>query len=58
MVGRRQAQLNDVVQELQELGGTDEQILGVRGDFANVEDMVRVRATIEKGLFHCLGLAL
>lgn len=49
VVGRRQAQLDEVVQEL---GGADGQILGVRGDFANVEDMVRVRATIEEGVFH------
>lgn len=46
VVGRRQTQLDEVVREL---GGADGQIIGVRGDFANVEDMVRVRAAIKEG---------
>lgn len=54
VVGRRQTQLDDVVREL---GGADGQVMGVMGDFANVEDMVRVRAAVEEGasrrLFCC-----
>ncbi|KZP22074.1 NAD(P)-binding protein [Athelia psychrophila] len=45
VVGRRQTQLDDVVREL---GGADRHVMGVRGDFANVDDMVRVRAAIEE----------
>lgn len=48
VVGRRQAQLADVVEELGGLGDKT-QVLGIRGDFANVDDMVHVRGAIEQG---------
>jgi NADPH:quinone reductase-like Zn-dependent oxidoreductase len=43
VVGRRQLQLDEVVLEC------GNKCFGVRGDFANVEDMVRIRAAVEGG---------
>ncbi|KAF7969733.1 hypothetical protein HWV62_26084 [Athelia sp. TMB] len=44
VVGRRQAQLDEVVLEL----GGGSQIMGIRGDFVSVDDMVRVRTAIDE----------
>ena len=57
VVGRRKAQLNQVVEECSNLADGDKtgtertmrKVLGIVADFANVEDMLRVRTTIEQG---------
>jgi hypothetical protein len=51
-VGRRQVLLDEVVRECNRdsvIGADSVKCFGVRGDFANVEDMVRVRAAVEEG---------
>ncbi|KAG6333308.1 hypothetical protein ID866_5785 [Astraeus odoratus] len=51
VVGRREEMLEQVVQECTELStqaGFGDKVLGVRGDCANVSDMVKVRETLEK----------
>lgn len=45
VVGRRQALLDEVVEEC----GGGERCVGVRGDFGDVGDMVRVRGIVEGG---------
>jgi len=51
VVGRRQVQLDEVVLECQERaiksGGEQSSCFGIRADFADVEDMVRLRTAVE-----------
>jgi hypothetical protein len=47
IVGRRDNLVNEVVEECRRL--TRESVLGVTADFTDVEDVLRVRDTIEKG---------
>lgn len=53
VVGRRQVLLDEVVLECQEhaskIGGERTSCFGVRADFANVDDMVRLRVAVEEG---------
>ncbi|KAG6373195.1 hypothetical protein JVT61DRAFT_6815 [Boletus reticuloceps] len=51
IVGRRQSKLDEVVQECEELcerGGFKDSVLGVRADCGDVQDMVRLRETLQK----------
>ncbi|KAI6022474.1 hypothetical protein BKA83DRAFT_4279207 [Pisolithus microcarpus] len=51
VVGRREDKLNDVVQDCVELAarnGFEGRMLGVRADISNVNEMVKVRETLEK----------
>ncbi|KAI6137158.1 hypothetical protein F5141DRAFT_1185916 [Pisolithus sp. B1] len=51
VVGRREDKLNDVVQDCVELGarnGFKDRMLGFRADISNVNEMVKVRETLEK----------
>jgi short-subunit dehydrogenase len=49
VVGRREALVNEVVTECQNVRNSNEQenILGVAADFADVDDMVRTRTIVE-----------
>lgn len=52
VVGRRQAMLDEVVQECKELSeraGFTDRVLGVSGNFAETQDMVHLRQTIHNG---------
>ncbi|KAI5986407.1 hypothetical protein EDD15DRAFT_2122753, partial [Pisolithus albus] len=52
VVGRREEKLNDVVQECVELAarnGFEDRMLRVKADVSNVNEMVKVRETLEKG---------
>lgn len=52
IVGRRQPKLDEVVQEckaLSERGGFQDRVLGVRGDCGNVQDMIQLRESLQKG---------
>ncbi|KAF9235848.1 hypothetical protein BU15DRAFT_50848 [Melanogaster broomeanus] len=51
VVGRREAKLAEVVKECEELssqGGFKERVMGVRGDCANVQDMINLREAVQK----------
>jgi NAD(P)-dependent dehydrogenase (short-subunit alcohol dehydrogenase family) len=54
VVGRRQTKIQEVVEECRNLGVWNSSygassILGLTGDFADVDDMVRIRAILETG---------
>ncbi|EGO19610.1 hypothetical protein SERLADRAFT_443082 [Serpula lacrymans var. lacrymans S7.9] len=55
VVGRREDKLANVVEECKAISKaatyvkSKEKILGIRGDLANVDDMVNLRAVLEKG---------
>jgi NADPH:quinone reductase-like Zn-dependent oxidoreductase len=59
VVARRQAQLDQVVEECRREAGLPDgdtlsrKVLSVVADYANVGDMVRVRAAVESGTLHC-----
>ncbi|KAG5640680.1 hypothetical protein DXG03_007544 [Asterophora parasitica] len=47
VVGRRQDKITEVVEECRTRGTTSSRILGVTADFADVEDMVKLRGQLE-----------
>jgi short chain dehydrogenase len=59
VVGRRPEKVEQVVEECRNRGVSSSaygasRILGLTGDFADVDDMVRIRAILETGTFHSL----
>ncbi|KAH7884080.1 hypothetical protein F5I97DRAFT_1898124 [Phlebopus sp. FC_14] len=51
IVGRRESKIQEAVQECKALSsraGFQDRILGIRGDYANVTDMVDLRASLQK----------
>ena len=59
VVGRRAEKIEEVVEECRIRGVSSSvygasRILGLTGDFAAVDDMVRIRAIVETGTFHLL----
>jgi NAD(P)-dependent dehydrogenase (short-subunit alcohol dehydrogenase family) len=55
VVGRRQTKIQEIVEECRDLGVWNSsygasRILGLTGDFADVDDMVRIRAILETGM--------
>ncbi|KXN85138.1 hypothetical protein AN958_11628 [Leucoagaricus sp. SymC.cos] len=49
IVARREAKVEEVVQECRTARGSEEGVLGCVADFTNVEDMIRVRSLIAEG---------
>lgn len=52
MAGRQEGKLNDIMQDCVELivrNGFEDRMLGVRADFLNLNEMVKVPKTLEKG---------
>jgi NAD(P)-dependent dehydrogenase (short-subunit alcohol dehydrogenase family) len=61
VVGRRAEKIEEVVEECRVRGVLSSaygasRILGLTGDFAAVDDMVRIRAIVETGRFHILRI--
>lgn len=59
VVGRTSDKIEDVVEECRNRGALSSaygasRILGLTGDFADIDDMVRIRAILETGTFHSM----
>lgn len=60
VVGRRSDKVEEVVEDCRNRGFLSSaygasRILGLTGDFADVDDMVRIRAILETGMFYFSG---
>lgn len=58
IVGRRETLVNEVVAECQNVTNSNERedIFGVAADFANVDDMIRIRTVVEASKFHVFSV--